>query len=82
MIVSSNVMKTQLLEELERRPDEQLKEVLDFVNSLLRKDQQARKGESGEDLDPEQDPLLQFIDGVSHGALAKDIDDELYGKEG
>lgn len=80
MIVSSNVMKTQLLEELERLPDEQLKEVLDFVNSLLRKDQQASKGESGEDLDPEQDPLLQFIGGVSHGALAKDIDDELYGK--
>ncbi len=28
---------------------------------------------------PEDDPILKFIGGVSHGELAQNIDDELYG---
>ena len=30
-------------------------------------------------LDPGMDPILEYIGGVSHGSLARDIDSELYG---
>jgi len=29
----------------------------------------------------EENPILKFIGGVSHGSLAKGIDEELYGNE-
>jgi hypothetical protein len=32
-------------------------------------------------LDPNQNPLLEFIGGVSHGTLAHNIDEALYGTE-
>jgi len=32
-----------------------------------------------EGLDPQKDPILKFIGGVSHGSLAHEIDKELYG---
>ena len=35
---------------------------------------------SGSSIDPGRDPILEFIGGVSHGSLAKDIDRELYGE--
>jgi hypothetical protein len=33
------------------------------------------------DLELGKDPILEFIGGVSHGSLAKDIDNELYGEK-
>ena len=78
MDVTSSVLKERLMKEAEKLPEEKLQEVLDFVDFLLSKEQQAQKREKK--LDPTKDPLLKFIAGVSHGSLAKDIDNELYGK--
>jgi hypothetical protein len=78
MDVTSSVLKERLMKEAEKLPEQKLQEVLDFVDFLLSKERQARKREKK--LDPTKDPLLKFIAGVSHGSLAKDIDNELYGK--
>ena len=58
----------------------ELQEVADFVGYLLSKEKKVQAEKSATELDPTKDHLLKFIAGVSHGALAKDIDSELYGE--
>jgi hypothetical protein len=77
---TNNALKERLVEEIVKLPDEKLEEVLDFVESLLRKEREAPVIKIGQELDPNKDPILKFIGGVSHGSLAKDIDKELYGE--
>jgi hypothetical protein len=74
----SKTLKEQLVQELDKLPEYRLQEVLDFVDSLLSKELQRRATEPMADLDPTKDPILTFIGGVAHGALAKDIDNRLY----
>jgi hypothetical protein len=73
------MLKEQLVRELARLPEERLHEVLHFVESLLRQEQQARTETLLQERDPVQDPLLQYSGGVTHGSLACNIDQELYG---
>ena len=76
---TNNALKERLVEEIVKLPDERLEEVLDFVESLVRKEREAPVIKNERELDPDKDPILKFIGGVSHGSLAKDIDKELYG---
>lgn len=76
--MSAHALKERLMEELEKLSEERLKEVLDFVG-FLRAKEQSQSSQLSNDLDPQKDPLLQFIGGVSHGSLAQGIDEELYG---
>jgi hypothetical protein len=73
-------LETQLVHKLTMLPDDRLREVLDFVEFLLSKEQQAQAVISPETLDPAHDPILQYSGGVAHGSLARDIDADLYGK--
>jgi hypothetical protein len=74
-------LKDRLVRELERLPEDRLREVLDFVEYLLSKEHVAQAVEPGKELDPAQDPIPKFIGGVSHGSLAKHLDKELYGAQ-
>ena len=80
MDVTGSIMKDQLIEEIAKLPEDRIQEVLDFVGYLLSKEQKIQAAETERELDPAKDPLLNFIAGVSHGSLAKDIDRELYGE--
>ncbi len=71
-------LKERLVKELDRLPEERLREVLDFEEHIIVKESKSLTSEPLEELDPEKDPILKFIRGVSHGSLAKDIDEELY----
>ncbi len=75
-----NTLKEELIEEINKLPEDKLREVLDFVGYLLSKVHSAPAVEPEEDLDPSKDPILKMIGRVSHGSLAKDIDKELYGE--
>lgn len=77
-IVVAEGLKERLVKELDRLPEERLREVLDFVEYIIVKESKSLTSEPLEELDPEKDPILKFIGGVSHGSLAKDIDEELY----
>jgi len=79
MSIASTMLKERLIEEIERLPRERLQEVLDFVGYLLSKEQRTQAVAQERELDPAKDSLLQFIGRVSHGSLAKDIDNDLYG---
>ena len=72
-------LKQKLLMEVERLPEYRLREVLDFVGFLLSQKNRYSPGYQEQELDPEKNPILQFIGGVSHGSLAQGIDEELYG---
>jgi hypothetical protein len=75
----SNEIKERLLTTIEAIPESKLGEILDFMEFLLAKEHHKKKGKL--DLEPGKDPILEFIGGVSHGSLAKDIDNELYGEK-
>jgi len=72
-------IKERLLTTIEEIPESKLGELLDFMEFLIEKEYRKKKGRL--DLDPSKDPILEFIGGVSHGSLAKDIDSELYGEK-
>lgn len=74
---NANAIKEELLQEIEKLPEDKLLEVLDFTEYLAKKGQKARAAEKN--LDPARDPILKFIGGVTHGSLAKNIDTEIYG---
>jgi len=71
-------IKERLHTTIEEIPESKLGEILDFMEFLLEKER--RNSKKSFDRDPEKDPILEFIGGVSHGSLAKDIDNELYGE--
>jgi hypothetical protein len=71
-------MREKLRTTIEEIPENKVGELLDFVEFLLEKARHTREPEL--DLDPEKDPILKYIGGVSHGSLAKNIDGELYGE--
>jgi len=71
-------LKERLVKELDRLPEERLQEVLDFVEYIIVKESRSLTSKPLEELDPEKDPILKFVGGVSHCSLAKDIDEELY----
>jgi hypothetical protein len=79
--MSAHSLKQELLGKIARLPENRLREVLDFASFLLLQEQ--LKPDNGRqhklELDPESDPLLEYIGKVSHGSLAQDIDKELYG---
>ena len=73
----TTMIKQRLLTTIEEIPENKLGAVLDFMEFILTKERGKKKDKL--DLEPEKDPVLEFIGGVSHGSLAKDIDSELYG---
>jgi hypothetical protein len=80
-MASAQRLKQRLLTEIDRLPENELGEVLDFVGFLLSK-QQSVPEELTEDTTHapvNNDPLQAFIGGVSHGSLTQQIDEELYG---
>jgi hypothetical protein len=72
-------VRERLLTTIEEIPESKLGEVLDFMECLLEKERHKKETRSA--LDPRKDPILEYIGGVSHGTLAKDIDAELYGED-
>ncbi|PSQ88615.1 MAG: hypothetical protein BRD30_06805 [Bacteroidetes bacterium QH_2_63_10] len=74
--------KAKIIAALDALPEERQREVLDFVEFL--QDQtpvlEEEPSEDGtEELNPEDDPILDAIGSVSHGSLAQNIDEDLYG---
>ena len=72
-------IKERLLATIEKIPEGKLGEVLDFMEFILEKE--LHKEENRLDLEPGNDPILEYVGGVTHGSLAKDIDSELYGEK-
>ena len=71
------IVKEELLAEIEQVPDYRLSEVLDFVRYIQYQERQRHQADhtNGD----QEDPWANFVGAVSHGSLAQNIDEELYG---
>jgi len=76
--LNSSALKNRLFEQIKNLPEKELKKVFMFISSL--KSNQSKELEKAVFLNPDKDPILNFIGGVEHGSLARDIDKELYGE--
>ena len=70
----SLALQEQLLEQCRKLPSAQVREVLDFAEFLLIKSSAQRLGKRGR----ARRSLRAFVGGISHGALAQNIDRDLY----
>jgi len=71
-----------IVEALDALPEERQREVLDFVEFLQDRPlvpEEKPADDGTEELNPEDDPILDAIGSVSHGSLAQNIDEDLYG---
>lgn len=79
--VAAHHLRQQILQGIEKLPDERLSEVLDFVDFLISR---QRRGEGLTATNPAEqvgvDPMLSYMGGVEHGALAQDIEKDLFGQ--
>lgn len=78
-MAKTSSLKRKLLTEIADLPEDKLQEVIDFVGYLKAKAEEAKSKKEAK-LDPKKNPLRKLIGMVTHGALAKDIDRELYGE--
>ena len=70
----SSTLREELLQQCEKLPPAQFREVLDFAEFLLTRPSVRRGTKNGGSRE-----LRGYIGGVSHGSLAQDIDHDLYG---
>ena len=77
VIAMAYKVKERLYTTIEQLPEARLAEVLEFTEFLLKREHRTSYAADAHDLS--EDPLLEYIGGVSHGSLAKDIDAEVYG---
>ncbi len=66
--------KQAIVEAIEQLPEQDLADVLQYVQQLAR----TQKSPTKNPPTSSSDPLANFIGAVSHGSLAVDLDDELY----
>ena len=76
-----NGIKDKLLKKLDNLSEEDLKEIFDFTNYLLSRKDKEFSSEAVKSVpsNKENDPLQEYIGGVSDGNLSKKIDQDLYG---
>ena len=55
-----NLLKAQLVQEIEKLPEERLQEVLDFVGYLMSKERKTGTPKLEQELDSAKDPILKF----------------------
>ena len=73
-------VKERLYTTIEQLPEARLAEVLEFTEFLLKREHRTSNAADVHGLN--EDPLWEYIGGVSHGSLAKDIDAAVYGEKG
>lgn len=73
-------LKDMVVKEIESLPEDQLQEVLKFVDHLRTKKNRRPDERPAQEIAQVRDPLAEYIGGVSQGSLAQNIDDELYNR--
>lgn len=72
-------IREQLLKKINKLPEQHLQEILNFISWIQKQDCREIPLKTKTTPDSWEDPLADFVGGVSHGSLAQKIDEELYG---
>jgi len=78
-MLSAQDLKQELMSRVDRLPEEDLREVVDFAGYLLSRAASQFSPESSVALDPTLDPILQVIGIGDVEPFAQDVDELLYG---
>lgn len=73
-------LKDTVVKEIESLPEDQLEEVLEFVDRLRAKQSRRPDEHPAQETAQVRDPLAEYIGGVSQGSLAHKIDEDLYNR--
>lgn len=82
-MTSSHELINTLILKIKKLPENRIKQVIDFVNFLYFNEINVYStSENKGELKVHQDEnvLMRYIGGVNNGSLAKDIDNDLYGR--
>jgi hypothetical protein len=77
--LNSQILKKQLLENIEKLPISDIQEIVDFAEFKLTKRKKERITPRIIALDPQKDPILKLIGIADVDPFADKIDQELYG---
>ncbi|MFO8034411.1 MAG: hypothetical protein R6U88_04520 [Candidatus Bipolaricaulota bacterium] len=77
--MAAEALKDKLIEQLDKLPEDRVREVLDFVGHLLARERRVEPSGAPNQLDPKVDPLLEFIGMADVEPFAQEIDRDLYG---
>jgi hypothetical protein len=75
-MTNTQTLRVELINEINSLPDEKLPKALDLLKSLLEPNVAQFNPPKAEN-----NPLLDYIGGISHGSLSADVDKELYGEQ-
>jgi len=75
-----SVLKERLINNMEKLPEADIQEVLDFVEFLLRKRSKGRIVPQKPESDPTKDPILKLLGIANVDPFANEVDQELYGQ--
>jgi hypothetical protein len=78
--VNSQILKKQLLENIEKLPESDIQEILNFTKFKLVKKKKKDISTREAKLDPRKDPILKLIGLADIDPFADKIDQELYGQ--
>jgi len=73
-------LKQKLITRVDRLPEEDLREVIDFAGYLLARRVARPAPESGAALDLKLDPILEIVGSADVEPFAQQVDDLLYGE--
>ena len=76
----TKALKERLILEIEKLPEDRLREALDFVRYLRIREKNGAVTKSPEDLDPQQDPILKLVGIGDVEPFSQNIDHDLYGE--
>ena len=75
-----SVLKERLIDKMEKLPEPDIQEVLDFVEFLEMKRSKGRVVPQKPEVDPTKDPILELLGIADIDPFANKIDQELYGQ--
>ena len=78
--MATKALKDRLIQEIDKLPEDRLREALDFVGYLRAIEIRETVTGSSKDLDPQQDPILELVGIADAEPFAQNIDQELYGE--
>jgi hypothetical protein len=74
-LTAKQVLKKRVLKEIEKLPEDYLKEVRNYIDTVLETKRRSRKLKP----DPDKDPILKLIGIADIEPFGHKIDSELYG---
>ncbi len=79
--MAAQALKDKLIEQLDRLPEDRVREVLDFVGYLLARERRGKPSGAPDQRDPKGDPLSEFIGMADVEPFSQELDRDLYGNQ-